>query len=254
MNKNNHALWRFVYRLHRYIGLISAIVLLMLAITGIALNHTEALELDSHMIKSTTILDWYGIDSPKQFKSFATKNHWLTQADQALYFDQILLLSKKEQLMGAIETSEFIVTALTDSILLLSGQGELIEQIPVKSIERIGLDQDRIVVKSRAGTRFSEDGLLSWLPYQGNNIAWSKTEPTPETIKQRIKTKFRSSVLPLERVMLDLHSGRLFGNAGVLIVDITGFFLIVLALSGCAIWLKHKFRSVRLTLKSYKKH
>jgi len=37
--------WRFLYKLHRYTGLFSALILIMLAVTGIALNHTEDLEL-----------------------------------------------------------------------------------------------------------------------------------------------------------------------------------------------------------------
>jgi hypothetical protein len=79
MKNNKHSLWRFIYKLHRYIGLTSSLVLIMLAVTGIALNHTAELQLDQRTIKSTAILDWYGIKSPDKLRSFATRNHWLTQ-------------------------------------------------------------------------------------------------------------------------------------------------------------------------------
>ena len=246
MNLKKNRLWRFLYKLHRYIGLSSAIVLLMLAVTGIALNHTDDLKLDSKMITSEAILDWYAIKSPENIKSFATKNHWISQINQQIYFDHSLLLKHEPHLLGAIETDDFIVAALNNSLLLLSLQGELIEQTPLNTIEKIGLtNQQNIVIKSSKNISVSDDGLLSWHPHNGEQVYWSKITQAPESITYNLKNKFRSSILPLERVLLDLHSGRFFGTAGVIIVDISGVFLIILALSGCAIWLKHKFRTLK---------
>jgi len=245
MKKNNH-IWRFLYKLHRYTGLFSAIILLMLAVTGIALNHTEDLNLDSQMVQSPRLLDWYGINMPNQLKSFATQHHWLTLVNQQLYFDQTLLLKNQNNLLGAIETEYFIVAALTDSLLLLSLQGELIEQMPFTAINAIGLDhQLRVVIKSSDKLNSSADGLLSWQPHNNEQIIWSKTSQLPVQLNQTIKTSFRSSVLPIERVLLDLHSGRFFGFIGVILVDLSGILLIILALSGCAIWLKHKIRALK---------
>ena len=244
MNIKKNRIWRFLYKLHRYIGLSSAIVLLMLAVTGIALNHTDELKLDRQMIQSKAILDWYAIKPPENIKSFATKNHWITQINQQLYFDHSVLLKNENSLLGAIETDDFIVAALNNSLLLLSLQGELIEQTPLNAVEQIGLThQQHIVIKSSKDIRISDDGLLSWHPYNKEQVLWSKITQAPESISHDLKTNFRSSILPLERVILDIHSGRFFGTAGVMIVDISGVFLIILALSGCAIWIKHKLRA-----------
>ncbi len=245
MSIKKNRIWRFLYKLHRYIGLSSAIVLLMLAVTGIALNHTDELKLDSQMIQSKAILDWYAIKPPENIKSFATKNHWITQINQQLYFDHSVLLKNENSLLGAIETDDFIVAALSNSLLLLSLEGNLIEQTPLIAVEKIGLNnQQSIVIMSAGDITISDDGLLSWHPYNKDHEQWSKSSRAPESITQDLKNKFQSSILPLERVLLDLHSGRFFGTAGVIIVDISGVFLIILALSGCAIWLKHKFRTL----------
>lgn len=242
--KKNNRIWRYLYKLHRYIGLLSAIVLLMLAITGIALNHTDDLKLDSKMIQSKFILDWYGIKPPNRFNSFATKNHWLSEVGQQIYFDQNILATHEHILLGAIETDEFIVAAMPNSLVLISVEGEIIEQNPIKAVEKIGLDpQQQIILKSSTGIISSDDGLLSWHPYDKDQIKWSEADQAPDSIRQSIQNKFRASILPLERVFLDLHSGRFFGKIGVIIIDITGVFLIILAISGCTIWLKHKLRS-----------
>lgn len=245
MKKNNRG-WRFLYKLHRYAGLFSAIILLMLAVTGIVLNHTEDLKLDSQMIQSNTVLDWYGINSPTDLKSFSAGQHWLTLVNQQIYFDHSLLLKQQSQLLGAVETDDFIAAALSNSLLMLSLEGELIEQSPFKTIDRIGIDYQRqVVIQSGNELTASNDGLLSWHAYNNEQIKWSTPSLPPKSIAKSIQNSFRTSVLPMERVLLDIHSGRFFGFAGVILVDISGVLLIVLALSGCSIWLKHQFRALK---------
>ena len=243
-NKKNR-FWRFLYKSHRYIGLASAIVLIMLSVTGIALNHTEELALDSTMIQSPAVLDWYGIKTPDNINSFATKNHWLSQINHQLYFDGSPLLKTQSILIGAIETDEFIVAALKNSLILLSLEGEIVEQNPFEALQRIGLNKyQSINIQSNNIITHSDDGLLSWKAQNNKNIIWSTPSQLAESQTKIIKNKFRSTILPLERILLDIHSGRFFGAIGVLIVDLCGIFLILLALSGSAIWIKHKLRSI----------
>ena len=256
MKKNRNRVWRILYKLHRYIGLSSAIVLLMLAITGIALNHTDEFKLDSQMIQSKVILDWYGIEASNHVRSFATQFHRISQIGQQIYFDQSILLENQDKLQGAVETNEFIVAAQSNLLIILSLQGDIIEQIPKEAIQNIGLDHiQSIVIKSNKALLSSDDGLLSWQPHSGEQVVWSKTSQLPESIKQNIQNNFRSTILPLERVLLDIHSGRFFGSIGVIIVDMVGIFLVMLVISGCAIWLKHKLRALRSSLRpSRKRH
>ncbi|HIF54633.1 MAG TPA: PepSY domain-containing protein [Methylococcaceae bacterium] len=253
MKNNKHSLWRFIYKLHRYIGLTSSLVLIMLAVTGIALNHTAELQLDQRTIKSTAILDWYGIKSPDKLRSFATRNHWLTQMGQKIYFDQHVFLENQSPLLGVVETEQFIVIAFYNSLQLLTHSGELIEKIPFAAIEHIGSGlQQSIVIQSSQGYTSSNDGLLSWQPYLDKPVTWSTSQATPEILATPLQQSFVRSILPVERVILDLHSGRLFGTFGVIIVDISGIFLLILAISGCAIWLKHKLRSLRHARRTYR--
>jgi uncharacterized iron-regulated membrane protein len=44
----------------------------------------------------------------------------------------------------------------------------------------------------------------------------------------------------VERVILDLHSGRFFGKLGPWLFDIAALLLILLSLSGAWIWLKRR--------------
>ena len=52
------------------------------------------------------------------------------------------------------------------------------------------------------------------------------------------KQRFRSQFLTLERIIVDGHSGRLFGLFGVLLMDLVAVLLILLSVSGVYIWLR----------------
>ena len=42
--------------------------------------------------------------------------------------------------------------------------------------------------------------------------------------------------MDLEQIVLDLHSGRLFGNIGVLVMDLVAILLIILSITGFIAW------------------
>jgi len=46
--------------------------------------------------------------------------------------------------------------------------------------------------------------------------------------------------LPMERIMLDLHSGRILGRAGVYIMDAAAIGFLVLAASGVWLWVRRR--------------
>ena len=234
--------WQTLYKIHRYIGLVSGIVLLMLAITGIILNHTDGLKLDSRFIQNQTLLNWYGIFSPTPHRVFKTQNHYFSQFDQSLYFNQHFILKTSDVLQGAIETKNFIALAFNNSMVLLSFDGEIIEQIKKPNLKKIGSNENQhIFVQQAQQILISTDDLLSWKKSDLTNIQWSYASTLPKSLEKNIKHNFRGQILPLERVFLDLHSGRFFGQLGVLVVDICGGLLILLVLSGAGIWLRHTF-------------
>ncbi|MCB1676365.1 MAG: PepSY domain-containing protein, partial [Halioglobus sp.] len=55
----------------------------------------------------------------------------------------------------------------------------------------------------------------------------------------------RAQWLSWERLLLDLHSGRLAGRAGVWLADAIGVLLCALVLSGIAMWWLHRRRRQR---------
>jgi len=138
------------------------------------------------------------------------------------------------------------IAAGGEELLLLDHDGSLIERLPwdspgAGSIEAIGLLEKRIVMIKTAERSWVADAqLLKWQPSTDVTEipAWSSPGSAPEDLHQTITAQYRGDGLSLERVLLDFHSGRVFGKAGVFIYDLLALAVGFLAISGVIFWVR----------------
>ena len=87
-NRKPHRFTAFLW--HRRIGLLALVLVIILAITGIMLNHTEKLNLDNTFINNSLLLSWYGIEPEEEPISFRIKNsmgdHVISAWQKQLFF------------------------------------------------------------------------------------------------------------------------------------------------------------------------
>lgn len=233
--------WVFVG--HRYFGLTLAAFGVVLAVTGFMLNHTEALGLDSRYVRWSPLLDWYGISTPNSVAAFRVGERWVTQLGERLYLDERELAGQYGPLAGAIALPDALAIA-AGQLLLLTPAGEPIERLgPAEGlpgeIHRIGLTAATEPVVETAQGRFVADpDFLEWREDRGHHVTWSVAAEPPAALHHRLVERYRGASLSWERLLLDLHSGRLFGRAGVWIVDLAALLLLLLAATGIWIWFK----------------
>jgi len=244
MSHFSRAFSKLLYKGHRHIGFAISLVLILLSLTGIALNHTSELQLDQRYIKSPFILDWYGIASSKNPKSYAIQTHWLSQLEGTLYLNNKAILKAKEPLIGAISMTDFIVAAFPNTLLLLTPEGELIESISKANIEKIALQKNLIFIQNQQQIYFSSDQLLSWQKTEQPPDAWALPSLLPSAMTEELKQKSRERILDYERLTLDIHSGRFFGAWGVYLMDVSAILLIFLAITGVWFWLRHSIKRI----------
>jgi len=67
--------------------------------------------------------------------------------------------------------------------------------------------------------------------------------PVPEFLMQQLEENTGPSI-SLETVILDLHSGRFFGQFGVLIMDIVGLLICILSITGLFAWI-NRLRQIK---------
>jgi uncharacterized iron-regulated membrane protein len=226
---------------HATAGIFAALFLLLLLGTGLALNHTATLRLDSRPVNSPWLMRWYGLSAGVPSRGYALGAEYLAWDNERWVLGAKLLGEKLPPPVGAVAAADTRYIATRGALFLYTREGQLIDRVekdslPGAPIERVGLAGKEIVLQTAQGVFATADGL-NWRTFSSGAAAWSVPQPLPEAIRERLAAAFAPS-LPLERVLLDLHSGRLFGRYGPLLVDLIALLLAVLALSGTWIYIR----------------
>jgi len=227
-------------------GITSALIVLMLAMTGLFLNHSDQLKLDQRYIHNEALLDWYNIRPPQAPVSFKLGNDWISRVGDRLYFNDRELDYRSKILLGVASQKNMIVLALEDKLLLLTRDGQQVEilsgyeGVPA-GMTAIGTNEyGELVIAAAHGDYLVDLDALAWDNYEELAAQWSTKARLPAQLKQHLLYLYRGKGLSWERLLLDLHSGRLLGSAGVYIIDLAALLFIFLALSGSWMWLRKR--------------
>lgn len=229
-------------------GIMAAGFMLLVAVTGVLLNHTEYFQFDSQYVKSGGVLDWYGIQAPDDLYSYIADERYITLMGEHLYIGELEVRGEYKTLIGAISINDLLIISVDDQIMLMTSSGELIEKLEAKDgvpagMKRIGVDQSGLpVIAAGIDVYTSKDDFLSWQHWTGDKtgIRWATTAPTDSYLKKMLQYHYRGEVLPMERVLLDLHSGRFFGRLGPWLIDASAVLLVLLSLTGTWMWVKRR--------------
>ncbi len=236
-------LWRW----HRRLGVLAAAFVLMLSVTGITLNHSSRLGLDR------TFVDWpwlsraYG-DGSADLPAFQPGQNWIFRAANGLvYFNTREVAPCSGNLVGALQAGELLIAACTQELLLITPDGELLEAVnasvglPVPLLG-VGVVETHVALQTGAGWWLADLDTIdfSQAAPAGALIQQHAPGALPDVIRDDIPAQ--ESWLSWERLLLDLHSGRVVGPVGVLLVDFIGVALATLATSGLAMWWLHRRR------------
>jgi hypothetical protein len=232
-------------RLHRTVGVTAAAFVIFMVVSGLAINHSNGLGLDRRHVSQPFLLDWYGLSGPKTIQSFVAGDNWLSFAGSSVFLNDkpVATLSNGK---GAVFNGEMLIAAGSEELLLLDPKGNLIERLPwgpagAGEIDSLGLsDNGGVVVASAGQAWFADKDVLTWerQSESGAPPLWATPAPAPETLQQAIVRQYRGSGPSLERFLLDLHSGRIFGPIGILIYDLLALAIAFLALSGLILWVR----------------
>ncbi|GGP48415.1 hypothetical protein GCM10009347_14500 [Shewanella algicola] len=229
---------------HRRLGLASALFILLLTLTGVAINHSDDLGLDKTGVTQAWLLDYYGIAAPKHVAQFGQISSALYITDNLLWQNQQMILEAADTLISATFASNMIVAIDAQQLYLFDKQGQLQETqgsstgLPADLLGLAVVD-NRVWLNTANGIYQADEQLIDWqlasLPNRFN--AWVSAN---NEIDKAIINRARSANLSWQRVMFDLHSGRLFGHLTIWLWDLFALALLMVSLSGFWIWLKQK--------------
>ncbi len=239
---------RSIYQWHRYIGVSIAVFIIILALTGIMLNHTERLELDKQYIQSNWLLNHYGIIAPQNVISFHVGKHWVSLWADKLFLDDHVIDELSNHLIGAVYYQNMVIIADRNSLFAYTNQGELVERMTgsngvPEGIEAIGITSNyKLALRTENSIYTSNEEFVIWQKTPVADSVWSGAASLPHILYQKILERYRGKGLKLERVILDLHSGRFLGHGGVFFMDLVAIFMLFLVLSGFWLWSTRIFK------------
>lgn len=239
--------WHSLYIWHRYIGLLAALLTILLAVTGLALNHYTTLGLGKRFIQSEWLLDKLDITAPTAASGFRSHAHQAILLEPWIWLDNKQIAGEYNKITGLISIDEMLVLATPGELQLFTMQGELIDHLHSQNglpnaIRRIGRSESgRLVIETPLGQFQADRDVLNWKNLI-DDVSWSKPVKADNTALPQLQQRWRQQSLSWGRIILQLHSGRLFGDKGVLVMDATAILLLFLSISGIWIWLRLRLR------------
>jgi len=250
----------FLLRIHRWIGLLAALFLVILSITGILLNYTSALKLDSTYIRNGFILKLYGMNPANQgdvYQSPQNPKDTIAYVADSLFFNGTFI-GKTSAPLGHLRLEDFNVLFTENEIYLISLENQLIESIkentlPYSKLKSIALinpegTESKTILIAEEGHFIADAYWLTFKPFMNNEgieesaealLGHPKSDPS---YIQSLMNDFQGEGVPLYRVLLDLHSGKLFSVPGQTIMNLSAISILVLITSGLMSWRKRKRR------------
>jgi hypothetical protein len=226
---------------HRRLGLVTAVVVLLLAVTGILLNHAHRFGLDQVQVTANWMLRWYGFPPVEKPLSYRVGDYWVSWTGSRLYLQDKPVIRTNTAPVGATAaTGEMLSVAFPDMLVVVGPNSELVELMGAESLpgklERIGItDGGMLVVATAQGSFTADANFIAWRP-ASTQAEWSRAEEAPAALLEHLSTAERGSGLSVERLLQDLHSGRIVGSWGPWFMDAAAIVFVILAITGIIYW------------------
>jgi hypothetical protein len=229
---------------HQRLGLTAALFLIWLGASGTVLSRSDQLGFDAMRLRWDWLSAWYGLNAEAPRMGFEADGHWMAATRENTLLDAREVEPRIPPPIGLVTLAGAdgprLVIGTADSLVITAPDGERIDELrapilPVDSLRRIGLSADGGIAVQDYDAFESRDGGNTWQPVLPQSVAWSQPKPLPAGQRQAIEQFAKPSVL-VEQVLIDLHSGRLFGAIGAWIITLVGLLALGLAVSGVWSW------------------
>lgn len=233
-------------RWHRWLGLLLALPLLWLAVSGLLLNHAEFLGLNERRVTTAWVLSRY-LELPEEEPLGLQAG-----SRQVVQWGEVILLDGEAldlpgDLVGAVAYRDRLLVATGEKVIGLDGSGEVVVEhdelsLPELPLEQIWVSDGRVYLRSGKKNLQLDESLYEVRAADAVDVpALVKPTVLPDTAREAFVKQWREDhYMSASRVLLDAHSGKLFGKAGVFLNDLVVLGLVVLTLAGLRLLWRRK--------------
>ena len=222
-------------RWHRLVGLSAIFPVVILVLTGMPLEFTDRLKLGSTGVEASWIHRQYGIEAPGT--SRVSDDTW--QTGEFIFAPPAgRVIRVSGDLRGALRMQGVTVVLLSDELILVPDEaGVPVERSPVPAPTALGVTPDTdLILDTAEGLLISSDLGASWHPADLLRLSVTWQPLSAAATPPRVAQRYGAAHVSLERFLLDLHSGRFFGTAGIVIMNLAGILMLVLVFTGFVVW------------------
>ena len=227
--------------MHRRVGVVASLWLLMVAITGLLLQHSDHLNLRQKKMNWPWALKLYGLPVDSWGPAYAVGGDTVVQrGNRVAWGEHVINSLPSDVLRGA-----FILPAPRQGVALVF-ESEIwqfdenfkpvdrqlqVDGLPVP-LQKVALVGDRLHIESQNKAWSSPwPNLELWTPDEAKVVYMKPLNFQPKGVLE-------PEGLAWERVLLDLHAGRWLGIGGTWGSDLSALALIYLIASG--LWLNFR--------------
>tara|TARA_B100001996_G_C18663391_1_gene593942 strand:+ start:711 stop:1319 length:609 start_codon:yes stop_codon:yes gene_type:complete len=198
-----------ILKIHRLLGITLVFFVVILSVTGTLLQHAEDFNIRQNYASSDTAKNFYNI-KPCVVYSISIEKRWVSICNNNLFFDDVRIANNISDLNSVYKKGNLYFVQYDGHKITINDNAEIIN---MKHLEKTNLKEKKVLLK--------------------RNII-------PDNLRKNVENESLSKTITYERIIVDIHTGRLFGNIGVTLVDLVTIGLLILSITGTISWLRHK--------------
>ncbi|MFZ5757419.1 MAG: PepSY domain-containing protein [Pseudomonadota bacterium] len=224
-------------RIHRRIAGVAIALVLWFALTGLLLNHAHDLGFDRQPLPGNWTQRLYGTHLPDELSGVHLGEYWVVALGETLYAGTDAISACPGGLRGARLLGDYRVVACADAVHLLDADGNRVERIGAAwgiDGDILGLaGTDHLLIATSTAGYCADTGITELKPCTRPDVLpVPALTPLPAENRAALAGALSPPSIDIERLVHDLHSGRLFGPLARWVWDLFALSLLVLAASG----------------------
>ena len=231
----------FLRLIHKYVGFIFSIFILILTVTGIMLLYPNQFKLNNTYVSNTFLLKKYNMLSIDDVKKLGRISDDIILIDKSLYFKNTFIEKFEQDIKNASYNKQtdtliiflekkiyfFFLKNIKDEIEVIDIQ----EKILNEEILKVGEDNSKVLIlKTKSGLYSIIDAEVVKIMNQ-SEIKWLQdNRPNLKKAKAYLEIH-QGKGIPLHRIITEMHNGKIMGSFLSYIFFLTSLSLLFLIIS-----------------------
>lgn len=218
---------------HRSVGVFLSVFLVLLCVTGVLLNHTNELNLESRFVPSVIAARYYPSNGSVKGKLHLEEYYF--ELGGRLYANDAEI-AHCDALDGLVDIREQRIILCDGELIILTLDNQIVERLDSSvgvpdDISKIAGEKGRLVLMGKTQNYEFNLETLALIPFPDSIEADSLNVKIPSEL-------ILNKSITWQQLVLDVHSGIVLGSMGKWFLDLVALCLCGMAVSGISMWLK----------------